>query len=54
MSALTARARRQMPPDLEKLRIGQPKKITIHLNFLSEAVNHNPLFMPTLLWVWTL
>ena len=37
-----------------KLRVRQPEVIPIHLRFLSEAVNHNTLIMPTVLWVRTL
>jgi hypothetical protein len=40
--------------DLRKLFIRQPELVSIHLRFLSEAVNHNPPTLPTLLWVWTL
>ena len=50
----TARIHRQMWFDLRKLRVRQPELIAIHPRFLSEAVNHNALLMPTLLWVRTL
>ena len=50
----TARIGRQMWFDLRKLRVRQPELIAIHPRFLSEAVNHNALLMPTLLWVRTL
>ena len=48
---LAARVGRQMRLDLRKLRVRQPELIPIHLRFLSEAVNHKRLLMPTLLWV---
>jgi hypothetical protein len=51
---LAARICRQMWFDLRKLRVRQPELIPIHPRSLSEAVNHNPLIMPTLLWVRTL
>jgi hypothetical protein len=40
--------------DLRKLRVRQPELIPIHHRSPSEAVNHNALIMPTLLWVWSL
>jgi hypothetical protein len=51
---LAARVGRQMRLDLRKLRVRQPELIPIHRRFLSEAVNHKRLLMPTLLWVRTL
>src|SRR5207245_11503727 len=45
---------RQVLLDFGKLRVRQPKLIPTHSCFLSEAVNHNDLIMPTFLWVWTL
>jgi hypothetical protein len=51
---LAAGVGRQMRLDFRKLYIRQPELIPIHRRFLSEAVNHNPLLMPMLLWVRTL
>ena len=51
---LAPRVGRQMRLDLRKLFVRQPKLIPIHRRFLSEAVNHKPLTMPTILWVLTL
>ena len=51
---LAARVGRKMWLNLRKLRVRQPEPILIHLCSLSEAVNHNSLTMPRLLWVWTL
>ncbi|KAF0227521.1 MAG: hypothetical protein FD175_2638, partial [Beijerinckiaceae bacterium] len=31
-----------------------PEMVPIHPDFLSEAVNHTALIMPTILWVWAL
>ena len=41
---------RQMRFDLRELRVRQPEPIAIHHRSPSEAVNHNSLIMPTLLW----
>jgi hypothetical protein len=51
---LASRVRRQMRFDLRKLLGRKPKMISIHLRFLSEAVNHKSNVMPTTLWVQTL
>lgn len=51
---LAARVRRQMRRDQRKLCLAQPELVPIHPDFLSEAVNHTVLIMPTFLWVWTL
>jgi hypothetical protein len=40
--------------NLRKLPIRKPKMVPIHRCFLSEAVNHIALLMPTILWVATL
>ena len=37
--------------DLRKLRVRQPELIPIHPRSPSEAMNHNALIMPMLLWV---
>jgi hypothetical protein len=37
--------------DLRQLRFRQPEMIPIHRRLRSEAVNHNRLLTPTLLWV---
>jgi hypothetical protein len=51
---LAPRIRRQMRRDLRKLLVRQPEEVPIRRRFLSEAVNHKPSFMPTILWVRTL
>jgi hypothetical protein len=40
--------------NLRKLPVRKPKMVPIHRCFLSEAVNHIALAMPTILWVSTL
>ena len=51
---LATRIGRKMRFNPRKLRIRQPEQVSIHCRFLSEAVNHNALIMPMVLWVWTL
>jgi hypothetical protein len=51
---LASRVCRQMRFDLRKLLGRKPEMIPIHLRFLSEAVNHKSIVMPTTLWVRTL
>ncbi len=51
---LAPRISRKVRLDPRKLLLRQPELVLIHQRFLSEAVNHNPLLMPTILWVRTL
>ena len=51
---LAARVGRKVRRNLQKLRVRQPELVENHRRFLSEAVNHTTLVMPTVLWVWTL
>ncbi len=44
-----SRVRWSMRDDLRELLVREPKLIAFHLCFLSEAVNHKPLFTPALL-----
>ena len=48
---LAARIGRKMRFNPRKLCIRQPEQVPIHCRFLSEAVNHNALIMPMILWV---
>jgi hypothetical protein len=48
---LTARVRGKMRGDLRKLRVRKPELVENHRRFLSEAVNHNWLVAPSILWV---
>ena len=51
---LSARVCRQVCRNFLELLVRQPEQVPIHFRFLSEAVNHNTLIKPTLLWVRTL
>jgi hypothetical protein len=46
---LAPRIRRKVWRNLRKLLVRQPELVPIHPRFLSEAVNHKPLLMPTIL-----
>jgi len=51
---LSSRIGGQVRRYLLELLVRQPEQIPIHSRSLSEAVNHNSLITPTILWVWSL
>jgi len=50
----SARIRGQVRRHRLELLVRQPKQVSIHSRSLSEALNHNALIKPTVLWVQTL